>query len=315
MPEVNLYTSEAFLAVIAQVYFPGQPCHVQDHVAGGQVFRLLHVAGQGPLLQQTFLDLHETLGRAWARSPRLPQLPRLMATGALMPLERFRAQADCANTEAAPTVLWSGFATWDDYLGLLRARKVDAEDRRRRKRMDEYLGPTVFQVDDVAADVLPTCRDWKSKRDKALNRIDLFATAANGQFFDALRAAGLLRASTLRTRDGELLAIWLGAVHLRRWSGWVFAFNPNPDYARYSLGRQLLHHMLHESHRAGHLEFDFSIGMEAYKLTFATHVRPFGLVGRAPASVTARNTVKQWLQRSPWCYDQARRVRNWLAHV
>ena len=56
-----------------------------------------------------------------------------------------------------------------------------------------------------------------------------------------------------------------------------------PALARCSPGRQLLYGMLEESWRAGHREFDFSIGLEPYKLTFATHVRALGTAGRAPA--------------------------------
>ncbi len=310
---VNLYASTAFLDVMAQVYFPGQTCRIQDHMAGGQVFRLLAVHGQGPVLQQDFLDLHEAMGRAAAYGATLPRLPRLMAAGPLLALDTYQAQPNWERTEAAPTVLWSGFDTWADYLNLLRQRHVETEDRRRHRRMEECLGPTAFLVNDLAPDVLTTCWEWKSLRDRSLGRVDLFATAAHRHFFIALRDAGLLSASTLRAHDGELLSIWLGAVHARRWSGWVFTFNPKPELARFSLGRQLLHHMLRSSHQAGHIEFDFSIGMEPYKLTFATHVRPIGLVGRAPAGVLARNTMKQLLQRSPWCYDRALRMRNWLA--
>ena len=71
-----------------------------------------------------------------------------------------------------------------------------------------------------------------------------------------------------------MLAVSLGAVHRRRWTGWVCAFNPDDGLHKYSPGRQLLHQMLESSYRAGHREFDFSIGMDAYKLDFATHVRP-----------------------------------------
>ena len=128
-----------------------------------------------------------------------------------------------------------------------------------------------------------------------------------------LYARGLLRASTLRA-GGQLLAVWLGAVYQQRWSGWVFAFNPKPAFNRFSLGRQLLYPMLQESHRAGHAEFDFSIGMEFYKLNFATHVRPMGLAGHPPVSERATTAVKQLLRTSPWCYEKAKAVRQWLAH-
>jgi hypothetical protein len=313
LPDVNLYTSAPFLAVVAQVYFPGQTCSVKDHVVDGQVYRLLHVPGQGPLQTQTFLDLHEPLGLAAKGKTRPLSLPCLMAAVDLVPIDRHMTRPDWAEHEAAPTVRWSAFPTWADYERQVLIHHSDSEDRRRRRRLDEQLGPLRFQVDDVQADVLTTCMAWKSHRDTTLGRADLFANAAHRHFFEAMRKAALLRASTLRAADGELLAIWLGAVHRQRWSGWVFTFNPNPVYSRYTLGRQLLHHMLQESHREGHVEFDFSIGMEPYKLNYATHVRPIGLVGRAPVRTQAKVAVRHWLQRNPWCLEQIQRLRHWLA--
>lgn len=310
-PAVNIYTSPEFLDVIARVYFAGRSCRVQDHVVAGQVYRLLEVDGLGAVLNQTFVDMHEPLGPA-VRHGKLPTLPRLPgACQPLVPIATFRQQPGWEAAMGAPTIVWRDIATWDDYLQLLRTRRVMAEDMRRGRRLEGILGPMSFQVDDTADDVLPTCCAWKSARDLELGRPDLFAVEANRRFFPELRARGLLRASTLRA-GGQLLAVWLGTVYLRRWSGWVFAFNPEPAFNRFSLGRQLLYPMLQESHRAGHAEFDFSIGMEAYKLHFATHVRPLGLAGNPPAAERAATTVKQWLRTSPWCYEKAKAVHHWL---
>jgi hypothetical protein len=314
LPSVNIYTSLEFLDVIATVYFAGRRCHVQDHVVAGQVYRLLVVDGLGPVVKQTFVDLHEPLGPA-TRHSSLPTLARLQgACLPQIPMAELRQQPGGEAPMGAPSIVWRDFSTWEDYLQVLRTRRVLAEDMRRARRLASILGPVSFEVDDTADDVLPTCCAWKSARDLELGRPDLFAIEANRRFFPALRARGLLRASTLRA-GGQLLAVWLGAVHQRRWSGWVFTFNPKQAFNRFSLGRQLLYPMLQESHRAGHAEFDFSIGMEFYKLNFATHVRPIGLAGHPPAVERAASAMKQWLSASPWCYAKAKVFHHWLRHT
>ena len=313
---VNIYTDPGYLDALAEVYFDGRDCQVRDHVVGGAVYRLLVVEGVGPVTRQTFLDLHEPLGAAARGARGLARLPRLAGTALdAMTLEACRQRPGWEDALGAPTILWSGFAAWSDYLQLLRTRKVAAEDQRRGRRLRDLLGELEFRVDDRAADVLPTCYAWKSARDLELGRPDLFATDANRRFFPALRARGLLRASTLRASPqagGGLLAVWLGAVYRGRWSGWIFSFNPDPAYAKFSPGRQLLYPMLEESHRSGHAEFDFSIGMEAYKLHFATHVRPIGLAGAPPPAERLAVAMRDCLRHSPWCYRQARALRHWL---
>ena len=285
---INLYTEPGFLEAVAAVYHPGRACRVRDYAVGADVFRLLDVPGRGPLTQQPFIDMHEPLGHLAPKSARLPRLPRLEGVARpMVRLEELRLQPGWEAADGSPTVLWEGFESWADYLALLQTRKHVAEDLRRGRRLRERFGELEFRVDDGAPDVLPTCFDWKSRRDRSLGRADQFADPRHHRFFEELRRRGLLRASTLRG-DGELLAIWLGAVHERRWSGWVFAFNPDPALARYSLGQQLVYRMLEHGYREGHLEFDFSIGMEPYKLKFATHVRPLAMAGRLDAAGIAR---------------------------
>lgn len=312
LPPANIYTAPEFLEVLGRVYFPGGQCRAEDHVVGRQVFRLLTVDGR-PVTDQTFVDFHEALGGVRQLSARdrrglrrLPRLPRLHnACQGLVEVEAFKADPDAAQAMGAPATLWAGFAAWDDYLALLKSRRFVAEDQRRRRRLEQLHGALEFRADDRAADVLATAFAWKSARDCEAERPDLFAVDENRAFFQQLRAAGLLRASTLRV-GGRLLALWLGSVYGGRWSGWVFAFNPDPALSRFSPGRQLLYPMLEESHRAGHREFDFSIGLEPYKLNFATHVRPLGLAGALAPRERLAAAVKGLLGRRPGALDRAR---------
>jgi CelD/BcsL family acetyltransferase involved in cellulose biosynthesis len=224
---------------------------------------------------------------------------------ATVTLEEFKSNDGWQNAFGAPTVLWKDFAAWADYLKLLRGRGVLVDDQRRRRRLQESVGLLEFRVDDLAEDVLPTCFMWKSARDLELGHVDAFARDETRAFFHALRARGLLRASTLRG-DGQLLAVWLGAVYRERWSGWVTAFNPEPSLAKYSLGRQLIYPMLEESYHAGHQEFDFSIGLEPYKLFFATHVRAVKNLGTPSVVERLRILAKDMLLDRRWMYGKAK---------
>ena len=326
-PGGNLYTQAEFIAVLGEVFHPGRTCRPADVAVGREVYRLPWVEGRGPVADTTFVDYHEPVGRLgaaarWglrpedARTRHLHRLPRLRhACRGLVTVDDWRARIRAETVLGAPVVLWQGFAQWEDYLALLRKRRVLAEDQRRRRRLEALVGPLRFAVDDPGADVLPTCFDWKSARDRAACRADLFATDAHRRFFERLRAHGLLRASTLRAGDGRLLSVWLGAVHEGRWSGWVFAFNPDPALARCSPGRQLLYAMLEEGWRAGHREFDFSIGLEPYKLSFATHVRALGTAGRLPAGERLAALARRLLAGRPQMLQTLRALRRpWRSH-
>jgi Acetyltransferase (GNAT) domain len=313
LPSNCLYCDPAFVDVVTSVYHPGRDCRLRDYAVGGNVFRLIEVDGAGPVVTQTFIDFHQSIARLAAQGPRLATLPRLPGAAlGLQRLDEFQQQPGWEESQGAPTVRWQGFATWQDYLALLQSRRVLSEDRRRGRRLGNAVGELEFRVHDDALDVLPTCFDWKSGRDLSLARPALFADPRHGRFFHELSARGMLRASTLRG-GGQLLAIWLGAVHRAHWSGWVFAFNPAPELRRFSLGRQLLYRMLEESHRSRHEEFDFSIGLEPYKLNFATHVRPIGLAGSPAPMQRAAQAARDLLARYPRLHDTARALRRRLA--
>jgi hypothetical protein len=292
----NLYASAAFLDAFAKIYFPSRECRVEDFELRGRVFRLLTVDGEPLVQERDFVDMHEPLplpaGHANRRKLRLLQ----GVSHALVEVAHYRDDPARGEFLGAPTTIWSGFGSWDDYLDLLRTRKVLADDRRRNRRLQEALGSLEYTSSDPGSDVLPTCFAWKSTRDRELGRTDLFAQAQHRAFFHELLARGLLRVSTLRA-GGRLLAAWLGAVHERRWTGWVFAFNPDPALSKYSLGRQLLYPMLEESYRSGQAEFDFSIGVEPYKLYFATHVRAVAPLGSLPLSQRLRVVARKLLKR------------------
>ena len=307
----TLFTDPEFLDVVASTYFPGQQARPDDYKVAGQVFRLLTVQGHGPLTKQTFIDMHEPLHPA-TPGLQLPALRRLECVAqAAVPLAAWAAEPGAPQRLGAPTLIWSTVSSWDDFAGSLRTRHFFVEDQRHGRQLKALLGEPEYRDDDTGADVLPTCMAWKSARDREARRPELFAVQANRQFFAALRSHGLLRASTLRA-GGALLAVSLGALHQGRCSGWVFAFNPDRSLRKYSLGRRLLIEMLASSCRAGHREFDLSIGLEPYKLDLATHVRPIGPIGAPPVAVRLADAGRTLLHRLPWCAGPARALKGWL---
>lgn len=305
---MNLFASSTFLGVVASVYFQSRPWCQEDHVLDGKVFRLLKIAGLNPMTTHPFVDMHEPVGCRPDASPSTTVRWLPNASHGIMALKEFTGNPLWNRFSGAPTTLWQDFPTWGDYCELLRQRNLLRDDQRRRRRLEELVGPLTFSVDDLGADVLPTTFQWKSAQWRRLTGIDLFAQAQNREFFHELRARGLLLASTLRA-GSRLLASWLGAVFEKRWYGWIFAFNPDPALAKYSVGRQLLYPMLEESYRAGHKEFDFSAGCEPYKLFFATHVRAIGPAGILPVRYRLEWMLRDRLRSTPQVYEKVKAVR------
>ena len=122
----------------------------------------------------------------------------------------------------------------------------------------------------------------------------MFADLSHVRFFENLREKNLLVASSLRIA-GRLLSVWLGFVHDRVRSGWIFTYEHDPAFSRYSLGHQLLQSMLQHSFASEHREFDFSLGAQEYKWLYATHARVLGPLGQPQRS--ARDTARNALAR------------------
>ena len=307
---VNFYSSPQFLDAVAAVYFPQHTCSVVDRSVGDRTFRLLDVPGRGPLVRQPFLDMHEALTPDDHGQPDAPISWIPNASQDLVSKVDYAQYEDRPHFLAAPTVIWEGFETWDDYVAYLKTQgSIVKEDLRRGRRMERDLPDVRFLVHDDGDDVVPFCVHWKSKQMLATFGVDLFADARNRSFFEELGRRGTLRASTIRDGD-RLLAAWLGTVFDDRWYGWIFTYDPDPELRKLSLGRQLLYRMLQTSHAEGHREFDFSIGDEDYKWYFSTHARAVGPVGTPPLKLRMERHAKAILERSPKVYEGIKDLRD-----
>lgn len=305
-PATSFYASTAYLDVAARTYFDGRPTSIEYVRVDGDIFRLLVVNGTKLVSDLEFVDYHQPVAPP-------PDGARVRPGGYLKSVVREVAESSewesiaRPDLEPAPFVDWSMFATYGDYEKFLKARRKGLfnEQRRRRRRLTEAFGQLDFCMHDERDDVLDTAIEWKTQQLRATGARNYLADARNIRHFEILRDRGLLTASTLRV-DGRLLSVWLGFVHDGVWSGWIFAYDPDPALRKYSVGKQLLHSMLEESFRLGHREFDFSIGDEDYKWFFATHARILGPVGQPPlgervrlGAGRAKRSAKAALERHP----------------
>ncbi|GAA0544945.1 CelD/BcsL family acetyltransferase involved in cellulose biosynthesis [Rhizomicrobium palustre] len=275
---MNFYATDTFLNAAAEAFFPGRAARIENVAFGEEVLRLLVIDGK-PITRLPFLDVHQPLAsHEISGTPQKGGFARQVVRE-ILPLQS-EYPAD-PNIMLAPFVDWSlfsSFAAYKDWqLNRHRSRMRDLE--RRGRSLASQQGEITFTRDDTAEDVLPFAQHWKSQQLIATGHDNYFARPETLAFFQALRRQGALTVSTLRA-GGKLASVWIGFIHDRVWSGWVFTYDP--AYKKYAAGHQLVGRMLEESYALGHREFDFSEGNEDYKLLYASHARLLGDIGRAP---------------------------------
>lgn len=312
---MNLFSSPEFLQAIAETYHKGRGATIEDVEVAGEVLRLLVIDGEGVVTNTRFLDYLVPV--AGVR----PQDAACKVTSAPHVVRGVVEQGKWEERDLrheflpAPYVDWSLFPTFDDYRAFIKQRKRDSVRKleRLRRRMTEKFGGLQFTANDERGDVLEFAARWKGQQLRASGERDFFADPKTMEFFELLRARGILSASTLRTADGRLLSVWLGAVYDKVWSGWIFTYDQTPEIAYFSPGHQLVQSMLEESHRRGHREFDFSIGSSEYKWMYATHVRLLGWLGQPPMVQLmlerARRQARKYVSMSPRLRRVARSVK------
>jgi CelD/BcsL family acetyltransferase involved in cellulose biosynthesis len=290
---MNFYASAGYLGVVADTYFPGRSTRVADVALGDVVLRVLVVDERRIVTDVPFLDYHEPLAPDEIGTvERWHGYAPAVARAVVASQDR---SGVAPGLVLSPFVDWSGFETYDAYFEFIKSRHTGSirKIRRLRRRLEEKHGPLEFSADDRRGDVLAFAFHWKSRQFRATDVDDLFADPRNVHFFECLRERDLLVASTLRA-DGQLLSVWLGFIHERIWSGWIFTYNRDPELRQYSIGHQLLQSMLRHSRESGHHAFDHSVGGQDYKWLYATHARVLQPVGDPPPA--ARTFIRKGLQ-------------------
>jgi CelD/BcsL family acetyltransferase involved in cellulose biosynthesis len=305
---MNFYASADYLKLVSEVYFHGRKTRIEDVLIGGEVLRLLVVDDRRVITSLPFLDYHTSLDKTEASNvQRRHSHANFVATRTLETGKTdFHAFEE---RELAPYIDWTKFSKYEDYKTFIlgRQRGQVRENERRGRRLADIFKRVEFAMNDDGDDVLDFARKWKSRQLRQTGVLDYFACPVNLEYFSALKRKGLLVSSTLRG-DKRLLSVWLGFIHERVWSGWIFTYDP--DLRKYSVGHQLLGAIFQKSFELGHKEFDFSIGGEEYKLLYATDVRVLTSVGRLPFSerifALARKKLKE---RHPKLFNTALTLR------
>jgi hypothetical protein len=322
---MNFYSSDEYLGALARVWFPGRRCAPAPFSVGGRTFRLLGREGLGPFVTFgpradacNFLDFFEPVD-----GPALPAdarpvrwLPRValetleVTSASPEPLARGRAPA--------PYVEWRRFPRWADFEAHVASRRstLGADSGRKRRRIEQRLGPLRFRWDDDRPATFEAVLAWKSAQYARSSVPDCFAVPQNVAMFRELLRAGLVILSSLSAGE-RVVAAHLGALWRGRLSWWVPAYDR--ELMALSPGRLLLEDLLRESHARGLAEFDFLLGDEAYKYQYATHLRAVGAIGKAPLQVALhdalRSSVKRALAGTPRVREKARALASALSRV
>lgn len=290
-----VFSEDGFLEAIRAVYRRGSRTAFVE--CEGEVYRTLVRAGRSALNGLWEFPLYlEPVAPPASAARRVPYMDSVC----LMTLP-VGAKAPPGLTPA-PFTDWRGFCTWESYLASRSpAQGSDGFDTlaRKRRKLERELGPVEVCMDDPSDAVLETLIGWKSAQYRRTGLPDKFARPRNRDFLDELRRRGLLSVSTLRA-GGRLLAGALGHRTGGRYLSRLPAYDP--AFARYSPGSLLHFENVKASYERGDSEFNALIGGEAYKFTYATHVRWIGAVGREPLRDMvvrrARNGAGMTIRRS-----------------
>jgi hypothetical protein len=313
---MNIFSSDAFLTTLAEVYFPGRPFQIGLYRTLGRTFRLLSVDGRPPITRWDFFDSAEPVAGDAAEGPaqELGYLPlAILETSEITAVPE--SIADGPVYFPAPYLDWSRFSDWTAFAAHFASRRSSLlrDSRQKRRRLEQELGPIRFVYHDERPEVFERCIAWKSAQYVRSGLPDMFHHAANVQLFRSLADKGALVISSFSTGE-RLMAVHFGGLAGKRFYSWIAAYDP--DQGRHSPGRLLLEDLLRASQSAGHSEFDFGIGASDYKWHYATHNRTVGPLGKPPATLTVRRAAKSSLRRLlapfPALLAGARRIRNRL---
>ena len=316
---VNAFSAPGYLSCVAEAYYPGRDFELADYAVAGSTYRLLHILPRGLLPRKVVtwvptLDLLEPVSAEGRPGPSYLPLAYQGTDSAAA----WRDRGATGDIQVSPLIDLGRFPAWEDFVAYARRQPGGAfrSARARQARKLEAEHGLVTSWNDETPGVLETLLAWKSLQYRRSGFIDGFQSPSLVRLFTLLRAGGHLVISTLRV-GGVLVAGHLGMVHGGRFYYWVPAYDP--AWGKEAVGAILLEWMMEESHRRGLREFDFLLGNEAYKWSYATHTRLVGPVGTKPLSaqlwgpLRARlmDTVRQYPGAYRCLQASKRKVSGW----
>lgn len=274
---MNFFSSEPYLAAVAGAFYPGRPYTIELVRVAGRCFKVLRVDGQ-VVDWVPFLDMLEPVSHSDSARPH--GFLRQCSHGSVSTAEWFNRGLH-AHYACAPFIDWSQFDTWAEFVAHSKAQRTSGFRTnllKAKKKLDEQ--GAVFSVHDTGPDVMATVMRWKSAQYTGSGYLDIFKSKPLVRKFELLHERGLLTNSTLRSKDGTLMAGHVGMLHDGRWYYWLPAYDV--AFAQLSVGAVLLLHMFEHAFAQKHREFDFLLGDEPYKWSYATHSRLVAPAGLAP---------------------------------
>lgn len=280
---MNLFSNEPFLHVLNETYFPNEKLVFQDFHINDQVWRM-PVRPNGEIITQwPFLDFYEPIESDPSSLPKRKIYINRASLGKVSADEWFANKYEYAY-KAAPTIDWSMFPSWQDYEQFIarhNSQHFPGTEKLKRKIV-RNLGAFAYLRHDPRPETLKACFDWKSLQFPAIKAsLDDPKTL---EFFNNLIAKRLVLVSSL-SAGGVLLAVNVCAYENKRFYSWISAYNP--AHSKYGTGRILLDYLMRDSYINGDTEYDFFLGNETYKWTYATHTRLIGeIAGLNPFTKT-----------------------------
>ena len=279
------FSTDEFLDTLRDVYMPGARKAVVE-CEGVRVRTLVQGRNRAVSGFFPFTFYLEPLPAELHASATVPMLADVQV--ALLPA----GEAGPSGAIAAPLVRWREFDSWDDFVTTrVSPPGIDSVKTimRKARRIARDIGDLELQLVDPNPDVFDTLIRWKSEQYGRTGGINRLAVRQNVDFYQEMRRRGLFTATSLRAGGhllGGKIAFRVGGRHLSRMTVY------NVEYAGYSPGSVLDLETLRASFEAGDTEFDFLMGSQARKFTYATHVRWLGRLGREPRSTKALRVVR-----------------------
>lgn len=291
---MDFFASDAFLTALAKDYYGSNHVDIGMYdVPGGQV-RLAAVDGGKVLTTGPFYDYVKPDSCVGTSRGAISYLPKLVSSVIPLPDAEPAQSVPSTSQEPAPLVVWERFATWDDYLSLIRKRSSGLlrNQRRRFARMSEEHGEPTFIFNNSDIEALNQCVTWKVQQYEGGHETleDVRALRMLRSLFED----GHLVMSTLQLGD-RYIAVQAGFLWQEDYLALIPAYDP--AFAKFGIGKELLLRMLEYGYHHGHKSFDFLQGAEPYKWDFATHVQLIESVGRPPLVRHSREVAERFVKQ------------------
>jgi CelD/BcsL family acetyltransferase involved in cellulose biosynthesis len=214
--------------------------------------------------------------------------------------------------EQWPFVDLTRFSSWEELCDASTTPPGMSSPRRvgqRIRQLSRDVGPVEFSFDDRDERDFETLMRWKSDQYSRTWHAHRMTVPQLLDFYRDLRRRGLFKVSVVRA--GGVLAAGKIGLRMDGRSFWRITVY-NPDLSRYSAGSMAEMLTLRACLESGEREYDYLIGAETYKFTFATHVRWVGHVGTEPRAERWRRLGRmhaaRLVTRSPALYRHLKNV-------